>query len=141
MKVKDESEWQLQLSEFAADPDPDMSNTMRDFVVYWCELAEAAMRDLPTDSPIMALRVTLRATEEHVTKFSIAFVGMALIIIGTHWEPVGTPDEFFASMTQIEQNLYADVAYVKLAHMQSQAQSFLTSDDLPTETVSEELEL
>lgn len=126
MRVKDESQWQQQLAEFAADDDP-MSATMEQFLVYWCELAEKTIDQLKV-SPIKALRYTLRATEEATTRPLVGFLGMALVVICTHWEPAGEPQEFFNSMTQIEQNLFTDVAALKVADMERVAQEFLSGE-------------
>ena len=72
---------------------------------------------------IQALRHTLRGTEEKLGRWEVGLLGMALLILSTHWEPAGEPQSFFDSMTPIEQNLYLDVAAIKLAEMQTQAQT------------------
>lgn len=122
MKIKDESEWQQQLADFANDPDP-IAETLREFVTTWAEAAEemVAKRDKST-SPIRALRDTLRATEQSLGRLTVGYLGMALILLSTHWEPAGEPNEFFWSLTPLEQNLYADVAVLKLADLESKAQ-------------------
>lgn len=141
MKVKDEAQWQLQLAEFAADADP-TSAVMKDFIVKWCELAEDQITngwmyrsgfdaELPADSSIEALRKTLRTTEEAQGRIPVGFLGMALVVICGHWAPAGDPDQFFASLTQIEQNLFADVATLKLEHMEAQAAAFSTDPQEP----------
>jgi hypothetical protein len=138
VKVKDESIWQEHLAEMAADPDP-MAGILPGFIVKWCDTAESVMEvydkipGLDATSPITpieALRDCLRATEQSEGRLTISFIGMALLIIGTHWEPVGSIDEWFSSMTTIEQNLYADVAAYKFAQ--------LNADSEPTQEISDE---
>lgn len=129
VKVKDESEWQKQLADFAKDDDP-MSEILPTFVIAWCERGERFLdetKDMtpppPWSTPIGSLRAGLRATEQDLGRLQIGFLGMALVIITAHWEPGGDPQEFFDSMTIIEQNLFADVAALKIADMELQAQA------------------
>lgn len=121
MRIRNESEWQGQLSEFAQDQNP-LAGMFRDFVIAWAEAAEQLMydHDFPLP-PVKALRGTLRAVEEVHGHFEIGFVGMALLILCTHWEPAGDPDAFYEALNPIEQNLFSDVARVKLANMQEAA--------------------
>lgn len=121
MKIRNEAEWQGQLAEFSEDENP-LAGLFRDFVIAWADAAEALMDnyDFPL-SPIKALRGSLRATEEKFGHFEIGFVGMALLLLCTHWESAGDPDAFYESLGPIEQNLFSDVARVKLAAMQQEA--------------------
>jgi hypothetical protein len=121
MKVKDESEWQAQLAEFAADSDP-RAQVFHDFVIAWAEGAEALIDQNGGHLPIEALRDSLRATEVKVGRPPIGFIGMTLIVLATHWAAVYDIDEFFASMTTIEQNLFADVSVAKLADLEAKAE-------------------
>lgn len=132
MKVKDESEWQGQLALFASDPAPEAA-VLRDFIVAWTETAEYRIdnnwkmvsgfeADKPKPSPIEGLRLTLRSVEQDKGRVPIGYLGMALLLIGEHWEPITSIDEFFDSLTPIEQNLYADVASVKFLDLQRQAE-------------------
>lgn len=121
MKIRNESEWQGQLAEFSQDENP-LAGLFRDFIIAWADAAEALMSDYDFPlSPIKALRNSLRATEEVHGHFEIGFVGMALLILCTHWEPAGDPDAFYESLNPIEQNLFSDVARVKLAALQQEA--------------------
>lgn len=124
MKVKDESQWQQQQADMAADPDP-MARALSGFVIAWAEFAEGDL-DRYADThrqPIDALRATLRQAEtDQGGRLSIGFVGMALIVLGTHWAPAADINEFFGSMTSIEQNLYADVAVIKMAELNATAE-------------------
>lgn len=125
MRVKSESEWQQQLADFAKDGTP-QAEVFQEFVIGWAEAAEAMLDDGAAtefhDPVIFCLRNTLRATEAKIGRPPVGFVGMALIVLGTHWEPAGEPNDFFDSMTPIEQNLYADVAAAKLDDLNSQAE-------------------
>lgn len=143
MKIKDESQWQAQLAEFAADPDP-MAQVFQDFTVTWAEQAEELLvgrvnedNDVLVRSPIQALRDALHPTEERVVRLTIGHLGMALLVLSTHWAPAGDPQEFYDSLTPIEQNLYADVAMVKLAALQEQAEE---EPPLTREELAEALE-
>ncbi len=129
MKVRDEAEWQGQLAEFASDENP-LAALFRDFVIAWADNAETAMErrvitaeydDRPPPGPVDALRSTLRATEDVHGHFEIGFVGMALLILCTHWEPAGDPDTFYEKLNSIEQNLFSDVARVKMATLEQAA--------------------
>lgn len=132
MKVKDDSDWQLQLSEFAKDPAPE-AIVLRDFVIAWTEAAEYRIvnnwqmvsgfqADNPKPSPIEGLRLVLRSVEQDKGRVPIGYLGMALLLVGEHWELAGAVDDFFGSMTPIEQNLYADVASVKFMELHQQAE-------------------
>lgn len=139
MKVKDQSDWQGQLAEFAKDPAPEAA-VLRDFVIKWTEAAEYRIvnnwqmvsgfeADKPQPSPIEGLRLTLRSVEHDQGRMPIGYLGMALLLIGEHWEPVTSIDDFFNSMTPIEQNLYADVASVKFLDLQRQAEELVDGND------------
>ena len=121
MRIRNQSEWQGQLAEFAEDQNP-LALKFRDFVIAWADAAEKLMydNDFPLP-PIKALRGTLRAVEQVHGHFEIGFVGMALLLLCTHWEGAGDPDAFYESMNPIEQNLFSDVTRVKLATMQQAA--------------------
>lgn len=128
IKVKDEAEWQKQLADFAADDEAELASLLRDFCIAWAERSETVMdlweQEESGDGPlqgIKALRWTLRSIEAEKGRFPVGFLGMALVLFTTHWEPAGDPKEFFESMTTIEQNLYLDVAQLKLTQLQSGA--------------------
>lgn len=121
MKVKDQAQWQAQLAEFDQDPDP-MAKTFATFVTTWAEAAEQELSWPEHSHPLAALRATLRYTEEKAGRITAGHVGMALVVLGTHWELAGTPDEFFHRMTTIEQNLFADVAVAKLEKLNREAE-------------------
>lgn len=119
MKVKDEAEWQLFLAELAADDDP-RAEAFRDFLVAWTEAAEVAMepeRDVyganDPPSPVEALRRRLRSTEAELGRWTVGYLGLMLVVLGTHWAPAGNPDDFVSSLTPIEQNLYFDALAIK----------------------------
>lgn len=137
MKVKDESEWQKQLADFAADPDP-MAVLLPNFLIKWCERGERFLEESseypphgprpPWTEPMGALRAGLRATELEEGRLQIGYLGMALVVITAHWEPAADPQGFFDSMTSIEQNLFADVAALKIADMELKAQGDVSAD-------------
>ncbi len=117
MIVRSEDEWQKYCAEIAADPDV-RAQPFHDFLVKWADLAEEWLGVDPdyTPSPsesVEALRETLRAAEEK-GRWTVGYLGMALILFSTHWLYAGEPAEFFNGLTQLEQNLYMDVAAVKL---------------------------
>lgn len=137
MQVKDESEWQSHLAELDKDTDP-LAEVFKNFTIAWAENAEKLVE---LGSPaIEALRDTLRFTEDQQdAKMPVGMIGMMLVVLGTHWEPVGTPDDFFQSMTSIEQNLYGDVAAFKLMELQAQAQAAGSDGEVSVEEVLADL--
>lgn len=128
MKVHDESEWQQQLAEFAADEDNPLTVAFRDFLIEWAEEAEALLegRAVP---PIMALRSALRVVEGRREPLTIGLVGMGLVVLNTFWAPIEDADVFFESMTPIEQNLYRDVAMAKMSDLERKANEEVVPDD------------
>jgi hypothetical protein len=135
VRVKDESQWQQQLADFAADSDP-MADALPTFLTTWCDAAESVLDaweeqqkgDGPL-APIRALRDTLRITEQtEGGRIQVGYLGMALVLICSHWEPTGDPNEFFESMTAIEQNLFADVAALKMLSMKLEAEAGANTD-------------
>lgn len=124
MRIADESEWQDLLAQFAQDPNQQVAGGFRDFVVAWAEEAEVHIEvtrevtysDFGDEvvnelSPIEALRRTLRVVEQRTSRWTVGFLGQALLMLGHHWEPAAADRaEFFGSLTSIEQNLYLDVA-------------------------------
>lgn len=126
MRVKDASEWQAQLAEFAADPDP-KAEAFRDFVIAWAEAAEnmvasSTRKQLMLESPIEALRASLRTVETRMGRWPVGFIGQALLVLCTFWEPAGDPKDFYASLSIIEQNLFMDVYAVKQEALNAEAQ-------------------
>jgi hypothetical protein len=133
MKVHDQADWQLQCASFAADPSP-LAPKFKAFIETWAENAEgllAAIRDHPeyiaaqqdeNADAMEALRNTLTRTEEKAGPFSIGFIGQALLLLCTHWEPITDRDEFFGSLTAIEQHLFNDAVAVWQIHQALQAQ-------------------
>lgn len=115
MKVKDEAEWQLFCAEIANAPDA-VAEPFRDFLVAWAEAAEDWMgrRGGPG---IVALRNSLRTVEAERGRWTVGFLGQMLVVLSTHWEPAGEPDLFFDHLTPIEQNLFADVAQLKMEEL------------------------
>ena len=119
MKVKDESEWQGQLAEFANDPQAELAESVRHFIVTWADKAEEYLAQPLTQhaSPMEALRASLIQVEREQGRIAIVFIGTALLLLCTHWAPAGEPSDFFEDMTTIEQHLFADVAEAKLGDL------------------------
>lgn len=105
MKVHDESEYQQQCAEWAASPNS-AALAFQAYLETWAGHAEK----VEGVSAIEALRSTLRLAEKETERWSIGFVGQALLLLVTHWEPLGDRELFFDSMTPIEQNLLLDTA-------------------------------
>lgn len=126
MRVKDESEWRKQCADFAVDPDP-RAEPFREFVVAWAEAAEEVLDDRRGNSrnggpAIKALDTVLRKVEASTGRWTVGYLGMALVLLGTHWAEAGDPDEFVKAMTPIEQSLYLDVLATKMAELQRSAE-------------------
>jgi hypothetical protein len=128
MKIRDLSEWQLQCAEFAADPDP-ISSRFLTFIQTWAAHAESMQDAWEAEergdgplSPIEALRRTLHPAEERTEHWTIGFIGQALLLLCHHWAPITDGEEFVASMTSIEQNLFADAAMIWQIKQQMKAQ-------------------
>ena len=117
MKVKDESKWQQQCAEFAKDDDP-RAEAFRDFVVAWADAAEEQVGEL---SAIDALKDTLRAVERQVGPWPVNYLGMALVLLSTHWHWAGDPQDFALSLSPIEQSLYFDILAINLRDLQTSA--------------------
>lgn len=131
MKVKDESEWQLFLAEVAADPDP-IAETFREWLIAWADAAEKLLADWETSEAfpghdphiaVDALRDSLIGVCETKGRIGVGLVGQALVIYGTHWHYAADPDDFFAALTPIEQNLVADVMIAKGLQLEQRAQT------------------
>ena len=129
MQARDLGEWQKQLAELDADANP-TAQQFSQFVQSWGDHAEGlllihrngeSLGMEPGLTPIEALRRTLRLVEEERGILSIGFLGMALVVLCSHWLLSGDPNEFFASMSPIEQNLFHEVATLKLAEMSASA--------------------
>lgn len=127
MKVHDEAAWQRQLADFAADPD-EFTPRFKGWIIDWCEAAEKWLESAhnqgihPDDiTPIEALRATLRQVEKDHKHWPAVYLGAALLLICDHWEPAQPQDEFYGSMTVIEQNMFLDVAAEWVASHQQQA--------------------
>lgn len=117
MRVSDEAEWGAQLNALDADDDV-RAGKFRDFVVFWAESAETLL-DNTTCSPIEALRSVLRFTESQIIRLPVGFLGQAMLILCSHWQPICEDrDGFFDSLTPIEQNIFVDVAAVWVAQRQ-----------------------
>ena len=87
----------------------------------WAEQAEDWItRRVP--EPVEALRNSLRVVESERGRWTVGYIGMALVILSTHWEPAGEPDLFFDRLTPIEQNLFADVAQLKMEELAKAAE-------------------
>ena len=97
MKVKDEAEWQLFYAEIAA-----VRRRRRRAVprlpgglgregrgLDGCRRGHG---DLLQSG---ALRNTLRTTETELGRWTVGFLGQMLVVLSTHWEPAGEPDDFF----------------------------------------------
>jgi hypothetical protein len=125
MKVHDQADWQLQGAAFAADPSP-LAPKFKAFIETWAEAAERYLEDrrrLPSpERPIQALRATLKSAEDTAGPFSIGFIGQALLLLCTHWAEIKDRDEFFHSLTTIEQHLFNDAVAVWKIHRAMQAQ-------------------
>lgn len=120
MRIKDESQWQLQRAEFAKDFDP-RAEPFRKFVEGW---AEAAELDYGASgiSPMQSLNATLRQAETDTGgRWPVSYLGMALVLLSTHWELAGTPEDFMKDMTTIEQSLYLDILAIRMEELQTQA--------------------
>lgn len=124
MKIRNQSEWQLQLAELAADPDPH-AIPFRNFLVSWGDAAESYLdgcRGEFHNEAIHALRNTLGPTEERVGRASTSFIGMALLLLYAHWDCGYTPDEFYGQLGPIEQHLLEDIGAMKAQKLMAQAQ-------------------
>ena len=111
MRVHDEAEWQLQKAAFAADPAPE-ADKLLNFTVAWAELAEETLATAEREAfglePIDALNATLRQAEERTEHLTIGFVGQALLLLCAYWAVITDREAFYASLSAIEQNLFAD---------------------------------
>lgn len=122
MKVRDESDWQGLLADLAFDTH-EVAEPFRRFLTTWAEMAEA---HLPLVGPAEALRRTLRQAEDETDYFSTGFVGMALVLLYGHWDFGGEPDVLYNSLTVIEQKLFEDVTFMKIAELHQAAQEGAT---------------
>ena len=107
MRVHDQAEWQLQRAAFAADPAPE-ADKLLNFTVAWAECAEDFLDRRGGETPIVALRNSLRLAEERTEHLTIGFVGQALLLLCAYWAPIDNREAFYDSLTTIEQNLFAD---------------------------------
>jgi hypothetical protein len=125
MKVRDESEWQGQCAQWAAYPD---ALKFQKFVTTWAETAESLLDELlnsfddtPLLTPIEALRRSLPLTEEKAGAWGASSIGQALLLLGSHWGVVDSPEAFVAGLNPIERNLYASTALAWKHFQESQA--------------------
>lgn len=129
MKVRDEAMWQQQVAEFDRDPNP-MAKDFQRFVETWAEMAEEGRKfenlgtlfQDRTPTPIEALRQSLRTAEIRAGRWTIGFLGQALLLLASHWGEIEDIQRFYDSMTPIEQNIYNDVAAVWVNEKEKQAQ-------------------
>jgi hypothetical protein len=91
----------------------DANRAMRNEVYPTQELVEAGLM-----SPIEALRRTLYPAEMMTQHLTIGFVGQALVLLCHHWAPITDREDFLASLTTIEANLFRDAAALWQARQQ-----------------------
>jgi len=87
------------------------------FVEDWCESAERIQTSLLR--PIEALRAALEPTEQAHGYLDTNLLANMLVVICANWVYGG--DDFFVSMTEIEQRLVIDVAGQMIAEQQDAA--------------------
>lgn len=125
MKVKDESDWQRQLADFANDAHP-AATTLQNFLVTWANYAETWLGEAHNAgvyhediTAMEALRHTLATTENHTGRIPIGFIGAALTLLSMHW---GHGHTLYGDMNSIERHLIEDATLVKLEQLAAQAQ-------------------
>lgn len=104
-----------------------MAARFRDFLIDWAEAAEELMargEDVFFDgSPAMALNATLGLVEgRREDRLSTSFLGQALLLLYTHWDFGGPPDDLYGGLSPIEQHLFQDVTLVKMSELAQSAQ-------------------
>lgn len=120
MKVKDEAQWQQQCADFARDPSPS-AEAFRKFLVYWAEAAELDFAATGF-SPMQSLNSTLREAEGATGgRWTLNYIGMALVLLSTHWVPAQDAKHFMEGMTSVEQNLFIDTLAAYKDEMQRAA--------------------
>lgn len=126
MKVRDESDWQRQLADFANDPEP-MAVVLQNFLITWANYAETWLQEAHGEgiydddiTPMEGLRATLEITQEHAGRISIGFTGAALTLLAMHWIH---GEGLYDDMNSIERTLVEDAAQVKIDHLKAQAQA------------------
>lgn len=125
MKVRDESEWQGRLAEFAADPNP-LAPLLRDFTIAWADHAESWLQSAHNEgiyvddiTAIEALRATLPRAEGGQGRVTIGMIGATFTLLSMHWEHGSSLAD---QMTPIERRLLEDTVMLKLAQLQEQAE-------------------
>lgn len=124
MKVRDEAEWQAQAAQLVSDENP-MAPLFHAFVLAWADAAEAVMAERSAEpyfqahpdlnGPANALRATLPSVEQSLGQsVTTMLVGMALVVLFTHWDFGGEPQQFYDGLTTIEQRVYQEVALTKM---------------------------
>lgn len=111
MRVRDDEQWNRQLSEFGAD---EMSGRFRDFLVFWVEAAER-IGGQPRDGLVGAFGVA----ERTFGYISVEWLGQMLLVIVQHWFH---GDELWESLSVWERRLVEQATALKLAELQEQAQ-------------------
>lgn len=114
------------MAELATDPDP-MAQVFGNFVTAWAEATEKVLAAEASD-PVVALRATLRSVEGRYGRANSTVLGMVLLVLVTHWELVGDPDDFYEALSPIEQRLFEDCAAVKVRELADVASSDVAGD-------------
>lgn len=141
MKVKDESIWQQQCADFAKDPAPSAA-AFQKFLVAWAEAAEEYIEThtekgygdfgdeyVNAPTPAEALNKTLRHAESTTGgRWPVPHMGMALVILSTHWAPARDTQHFMDGMTSIEQNLLLDTLAAHKEEMERVAAEEVTTN-------------
>lgn len=125
MRVHDQSLWQQQCAEWARDENP-MAMSFGVFVRTWADMAEAHLSTFdstdPPPTPIEALRYLLDPAEAATERWSIGFIGQALLLLCTHWAVIEDRPAFLTSLNPIERHLFLDAKAVWELSQQLKAQ-------------------
>ena len=129
MKIQDEARWLAQRAELGQKIGPQSAQSFIAFVEDWCEGAERIQTSLLR--PIEALRAALEPTEVRHGFLDTNLLANMLVVICANWAYGG--DDFFVSMTEIEQRLVIDVAGQMIAEQQDAATG--AAEFVPDESV------
>jgi len=116
MHVRDEEQWNQQLTEFNADED---SQKFRDFLVFWVDAAEKMVEDEPQLTVRDSLLQAFEVAEQTFGYLSTEWLGQMLLVIVQHWF---NGDTVWECMSPWERRMVEQATAMKIVELQQLAE-------------------